>query len=283
MSRFKVFIEYEGTRYRGWQYQKNAPTIQGELLKAAQHVFKTDAIEFYGSGRTDAGVHAILQVAHLDVRTMLAPEIITRKINDTLPHDIAIVETAKAPDHFHARHDAVARSYLYQIARRRTAFGKRFVWWIKDALNVDTMTQAAENFVGMKDFKSFTAIETEEQSTKVLIDECTLQTTGDLLVIRITGSHFIWKMVRQIVGILVEVGRGKMQPADIERFFQTQSDRPAKVTAPPSGLFLERVYYKGDRKNTAIKPVLPVPTKQELGIYIQIATQKKRSYHDNQK
>jgi len=145
------------------------------------------------------------------------------------------------------------------------------------------MTQAAENFVGMKDFKSFTAIETEEQSTKVLIDECTLQTTGDLLVIRITGSHFIWKMVRQIVGILVEVGRGKMQPADIERFFQTQSDRPAKVTAPPSGLFLERVYYKGDRKNTAIKPVLPVPTKQELGIYIQIATQKKRSYHDNQK
>jgi len=79
MSRFKVFIEYEGTRYRGWQYQKNAPTIQGELLKAAQHVFKTDAIEFYGSGRTDAGVHAILQVAHLDVRTMLAPEIITKK------------------------------------------------------------------------------------------------------------------------------------------------------------------------------------------------------------
>ena len=125
MSRFKVYLEYEGTRYSGWQIQKNARTVQGEILRACHDIFKVAEIEFYGSGRTDAGVHALIQVAHLDVQTMLAPEVIRMKLNDELPADINILEVEKAPATFHARHDAVGRSYLYQISRRRTAFGKR--------------------------------------------------------------------------------------------------------------------------------------------------------------
>ena len=129
---------------------------------------------------------------------------------------------------------------------RRTAFGKRFVWWIKDPLDVVKMRQTAEMFIGLKDFQSFTADDPEEKSTKVHINSIDVQQAGDLILIRIVGSHFIWKMVRQIIGVLAEVGRGKMPLNDVKKFLHAKSDEPAKFTAPPSGLFLERVYYKGD-------------------------------------
>jgi tRNA pseudouridine38-40 synthase len=283
MSRFKVYLEYEGTRYRGWQFQKNVRTVQGELLKAAGAVFKTESVEFYGSGRTDAGVHALLQVAHLDVHTVLAPEIIKIKLNDELPHDISIIEVERASDGFHARHDAVARSYLYQIARRRTAFGKRFVWWIKDPLDIAEIRKAAALFVGMKDFKSFTAAEPDEQSTKVLIDECLIEEAGELILIRITGSHFIWKMVRQVVGVLAEVGRGKMRASVVENLLHTHSAVPARLTAPPSGLFLERVYYEGDRRLSGLHPVLPVLTKQDFCIDVNTTQKMKRRRYEKHK
>lgn len=243
MSRFKIFLEYEGTRYSGWQIQKNARTIQGELLDASRKVFNTSDVEFYASGRTDAGVHALMQVAHLEVKTMLAPEIIRMKLNDELPADVNILEVEKVGKDFHARHDAITRSYLYQISRRRTAFGKRYVWWIKDHLDLKKMEDAARLFVGMKDMQSFTADDPEEKSTKVLLDNITMKKEGELILIRIEGSHFLWKLVRQIVGIVVEVGRGHMPLTAVEHFFSVKSNEPAKYTAPPSGLFLEHVRY----------------------------------------
>ena len=258
MARFKVYLEYEGTRYSGWQVQKNARTVQGELLRAAQNLFQTAELEFMGSGRTDAGVHALLQVAHLDVKTMLGPEIIRLKLNDDLPADINIIEIEKASPQFHARHDAVARSYLYQISRRRSAFGKRYVWWIKDKLDVRRMQEAANCFVGMKDMRSFTADDPEEKSTKVLINQIELKEDGDLILLRIEGSHFIWKMVRQVVGVLAEVGRGKLTIDKVKRYITTESDEPAKLTAPPSGLFLERVYYEGEKRIEEIHPMLEI-------------------------
>ncbi len=133
-SRFKLFIEYEGTRYSGWQKQENAKTIQGTLIKAANEVFGNNFVDLQGSGRTDSGVHALKQVAHLDVKTVLAPEIIRMKLNDLLPYDINIIEIKKASSGFHARHDAKSRIYLYQLSKRRTAFGKNYVWWVKDKL-----------------------------------------------------------------------------------------------------------------------------------------------------
>jgi len=242
-SRFKLIIEYEGTRYSGWQKQENAKTIQGTIIKAAREVFGDDYLDFQGSGRTDSGVHALNQVAHLDVKTVLAPEIIRLKLNDKLSHDINILEVQKANKNFHARHDAKLRSYLYQISRRRTAFGKNFVWWIKDDLDFNKMDAASKLFRGMNNFASFSDDSPDEKSTKVLIDDIQIKEEGDLILIKIVGSHFIWKMVRRIVGVLVEVGRGRKSEKDILYYLNNKSNEPAKFTAPPSGLFLEKVTY----------------------------------------
>lgn len=256
MARFKIFLEYEGTRYSGWQIQKNARTVQGEMVAALRDVLQSTDFELYGSGRTDAGVHALMQVAHLEAKTVLGPEILKMKLNDLLPPDINLLEIEKAQKDFHARHDAVSRSYLYQVSRRRTAFGKRFVWWIKDDLDFHKMEKAARVFVGTKDFQSFTADDPEEKSTKVQVERIELEEAGDLILLRIVGSHFIWKMVRQIVGVLVEAGRGRLGPDDIEKMFQSKSDVPSRLTAPPSGLFLESVLYGTDRPQKAVQPVL---------------------------
>jgi len=258
MSRFKIVLEYEGTRYSGWQVQKNARTVQGELNGAIRTVFATDDFEFMGAGRTDAGVHALQQVAHLDVSTMLAPEIIRMKLNDKLPADINILEVAKTGPRFHARTDAVARSYLYQISRRRTAFGKRFVWWIREQLEPARMKDAAELFTGLKDFRSFTADDPEEKSTKVEVESIELAEAGELILVRCVGSHFVWKMVRRMVGVLAEVGRGALTADDVHRMLIEKSDEPAAVTAPPSGLFLERVYYRGEERLRDLKPVMEI-------------------------
>ena len=201
---------------------------------------------------------ALLQVAHLDVNTMLAPEIIRMKLNDELPADINVLEVEKTSAKFHARHDAVGRSYLYQISRRRTAFGKRYVWWIKDNLDIRKMVETAGLFAGMKNMQSFTADDPEEKSTKVLIEEITIREEGDLILIRISGSHFLWKMVRQIVGILAEVGRGKLSADRVRHFLSAASDEPAKYTAPPSGLFLEHVYYPGEEQHTELHSMLSI-------------------------
>lgn len=245
-SRFKLYIEYEGTRYSGWQKQENARTIQGSIIKAAVEVFGDEFKDLQGSGRTDSGVHAICQIAHLDAKTVLAPEIIRMKLNDLLPHDINILEIEKTSKEFHARHDAKSRSYIYQISRRRTAFGKNFVWWIKDDLDFDKMDAASKLFLGMNNFVSFSDDEPEEKSTKVLIDDIQLKEDGNLILIRIIGSHFIWKMVRRIVGILAEVGRDRKSVKDILYYLNNKTNEPAKFTAPPSGLFLESVNYTGD-------------------------------------
>lgn len=247
MSRFKLYIEYEGTRYSGWQMQKNAKSVQGKLMEIAAHIFKGERVDIQGSGRTDAGVHALYQVAHLDVKTMLAPEIIRMKLNDELPADICILEVEKTHPNFHARHDAKSRSYVYQISKRRTAFGKPFVWWIKDQLNFEKMEKASKLFIGMHDYVSFADQDDLEKSTKVLIEEVQLKVEGDLILIRIIGSHFLWKMVRRMVGVLVEIGRGKLTEKDLKYFLEHESPTPAKYTAPPSGLFLERVTYEDEK------------------------------------
>ena len=259
MPRFKLTIEYAGTRYSGWQIQKNAKTVQGEIDRAVRSVTARKDFELYGSGRTDAGVHALAQVAHLDVSTTLPAETLRRRLNDELPADINILAAVQVPHRFHARHDAVARRYLYQVARRRTAFAKAFVWWVKDPLDAERMREAAYPFVGMRDFRSFAAADPDfesealqrDKSTLVLVDRLDIVDEGDLILVAVEGSHFLWKMVRRMVGVLVEVGRGALEPSAVAAFLAEGSAAPARLTAPPSGLFLERVYYKGDARDAA--------------------------------
>ena len=260
MPRFKLTIEYAGTRYSGWQIQKNARTVQGELDRAARTVTGRKDFELYGSGRTDAGVHALAQVAHLDVSSALPAETLRRRMNDELPADINILTADVVPHRFHARHDAVARRYLYQIASRRTAFAKAYVWWVKEQVDVERMRQAAQPFVGMRDFESFaeTKQSGENQSTLVLVERLDIAEDGDLVLVGIEGSHFLWKMVRRIVGVLVEIGRGGLEPADGARFLTEASAAPARLTAPPSGLFLERVYYKGEPRDAELRAATPL-------------------------
>jgi len=257
--RFKLTIEYAGTRYSGWQIQKNARTVQGELYRAIREATAVNEFELYGAGRTDAGVHALAQVAHLDIDTALSAEPLRSRINDALPSDINVLRTDRVRHSFHARHDAVGRSYIYQIARRRTAFAKPFVWWVKDELDVDRMRVAARSFVGFHDFQSFSDDEPSEKSTQVLVEVLEIHEDGDLLVLHVEGSHFLWKMVRRVVGVLAEVGRGGLSEQQAASMLVERSNAPARLTAPASGLFLERVYYEGDRRDVPISTPIAVP------------------------
>jgi tRNA pseudouridine38-40 synthase len=258
MARFKLFIEYAGTRYSGWQIQKNARTVQGELTRVIQDASGQRQFELYGSGRTDAGVHALEQVAHLDIITGLPPETLRRRINDALPSDIHVLSIELTQRKFHARHDAVARSYLYQISRRRTAFAKNFVWWVRDDLDLNRMRQAAQRFAGLKDFRSFTDDSADEKSTLVAIERIELAEDGDLVVVRVEGSHFLWKMVRRMVGVMVDVGLGATSIDQAASFLTVESGIPAKLTAPASGLFLERVYYRGETRRPPLAGCIDV-------------------------
>ena len=258
--RLKLTIEYAGTRYSGWQIQKNARTVQGEIQRAVREATGIGDFELYGSGRTDAGVHAMAQVAHLDLQTTSAPEALRRRINETLPADINILRAEKVRHKFHARHDAKARSYIYNVSRRRTAFAKPFVWWVKEDLDVAQMRAAAAHFVGFHDFQSFSDDDPEEKSTQVLVDALDLYEDGDLVLLHVEGSHFIWKMVRRVVGVLVEVGRGGLSPTMAAAMLREHSDLPARLTAPASGLFLERVYYEGDRRDAAVQSPIVIPS-----------------------
>ena len=256
--RFKLTIEYAGTRYSGWQIQKNARTVQGELQRAISEAAGTKDFELYGSGRTDAGVHALRQVAHLDLATTVPPDTLRRRVNDALPSDIVLLTMEKVRHRFHARHDAVARSYIYQLSRRRTAFAKAFVWWVKDDLDVEKMRRVAQGYLGLHDFQSFSDDEPDEKSTEVLLENVAIHEDGDLIVIHIEGSHFIWKMVRRLVGVIVGVGRGALSEQQAAAFLSERSDIPARLTAPASGLFLERVYYPGDPRSQPVQAAVIV-------------------------
>jgi tRNA pseudouridine38-40 synthase len=265
MRTLKLTLEYDGTRYSGWQAQANARTVAGTLEQAAEELFERP-VEIGGAGRTDAGVHALAQVAHLKFPRWgssplalrqrierLRPREIMHGINDRLPSDINLLEVADAAPSFHARHDARRRSYIYRISLRRTAFDKKYVWWIKDRLDVARMTEATAHLTGLHDFSAFSEFDQRRADLSPLVKVAGAQLTREehLLIFQISASHFLWKMVRRLVGSLVEIGRGN---ASIDDFTALLTEPPtgkpggrldpAKVTAPPSGLFLEEIDYR---------------------------------------
>ena len=265
MPTYRLTIEYEGTRYRGWQEQKNARTVGGELRRAIEAAVG-EKVELGGSGRTDAGVHALGQVAHLKTRKHVRPAELAREVEENLPADIHVLAVEPALERFHARHGASSRSYIYQISRRRTALAKRFVWWVRRPLALEPMRLAAERVVGRHDFARFCEKAEEQTSTIVVVERCEVAAEGQLVLVRIVASHFLWKMVRRLVGALVEVGAGGLT---VEKFaalidapgraaIDPQAFDPAAATAPPSGLFLERVVYPGEAVPGRLVAVTPV-------------------------
>jgi len=288
MNKYKIVLEYDGTNYSGWQAQKNARSIQGTLIDAARQFLNIPArspsdalrlgkekttpparsrppahppvdanwLDIQGAGRTDAGVHALGQVAHLECERRISAEALRMGLNDLLPAGINILTIENAHPRFHARHSAVSRSYLYLISKRRTAFGKKYVWWIKDHLQTGRMQEALDVFRGFHDFASFADRRMEKDtSTQVDLESVELALFGNILAFRLVGSHFLWKMVRRIVGMTVEAGRGNVTAGDLQRMLHTFSEDPARHTAPPSGLFLEKVLYEGDHLPKIQPPV----------------------------
>jgi tRNA pseudouridine38-40 synthase len=257
-------IEYDGTRYRGWQVQENARSIAGELQRGIRAV-GGEMVDMGGSGRTDAGVHALRQTAHLRLRSPVQAESFRNELNDALPHDIHVLSLRAAADRFHARHDAVSRSYLYQIARRRAALAKRYVWWVKRPLDAEAMALAAARLEGRHDFRHFCERPAEQSSTIVVVQRIAVEKAGDLLLVRVEASHFLWKMVRRVVGALVRVGMGALSQEELQRLLNPAGPGDAALqtgvaewTAPPSGLFLERALYPGEPGLGPLLPAVPV-------------------------
>lgn len=247
---WKLTLEYDGTRYRGWQEQPNARTVAGEIRQAAEELLG-GRVELQGAGRTDAGVHAAGQVAHLRAASprRWTASALRDALNDRLPADIAVLALEPAPARFHARHDALARTYVYQIATRKSAFSKRYVWWIKEPLDVAAMTRAAERLRGRHDFSCFRAVDPSkpDESPLVVVHAASVEQDDPLLLIRLEASHFLWRMVRRIVGVLVKLGKGEIAEQDFAQLLAAQSDARLDVaawTAPASGLFLESVTYR---------------------------------------
>jgi tRNA pseudouridine38-40 synthase len=259
MPTWKLTIEYDGTRYHGWQEQKNARTIYGEIRLAAKDYFQSSVI-LGGAGRTDSGVHALAQVAHLRAQRFASTKEVLYALNDRLPTDINVIKVEDAHEQFNARHEAIARYYLYQISQRRSAFAKKYVWWVKDSLAVAKMQQASQLIIGRHDFLNFSEKRDDDDSTIVVVESVEVKVLEDLILLRIGASHFIWKMVRRIVGALVGVGRGQLDAQGLGELLNLpQAGRKsifdvAANTAPPSGLFLEKIMYD---KTERIGELLP--------------------------
>lgn len=253
MKTWKITLEYDGTKYSGWQEQNNARTVAGSLRGAIEDFLGTP-VELMGAGRTDAGVHALGQVAHVKLRKSerrhprYEPAYLRTQWNDRLPSDISILDVEEAPVSFHARHSAVARTYLYQIATRKTAFHKRHVWWIKEPLDVAAMQEAAARMAGRHDFARFAAKDPSRphESTVVHVESAEVFEDDYLILFRIDASHFLWRMVRRLVGITVKVGLGEVSLDEFDELLQGRGEARLDVaawTAPSAGLFLESVRY----------------------------------------
>ena len=242
--RYRLTLEYDGTGFSGWQKQADARTLQGALLTVATTIFADERLDIQGHGRTDAGVHALAYTAHLETNGPEIPaDTLIQRFNELLPASIVLLAITPCDSRFHARHSCVGRSYLYQIAKRKTAFHKKYVWWVKGDMDVGVMAEAAKIFTGMHDFASFAEKQEMKKSTKVKINGIYLYEDDEMLRLRVVGSHFLWRMVRRLAGVLVDVGRGNLSKEDVAACLTGPSDIPKGLTAPASGLFFEQVFY----------------------------------------
>lgn len=245
-QRYKLTLEYDGSNFSGWQKQKNAKTIQATLIECFQKVLHETGGSFkdlQGAGRTDTGVHAYAQVAHLDAETDLQPQELMTAVNHILPPSINILSMQLADPRFHARHWAKSRQYVYRISKRRNAFERKFICWVKDDLNVSTMQTAAASLIGFADFASFSSKPAKEKSTQVDLHGIDISEHDDLILVRVKASHFLWNMVRNLVGALIEIGKGDMPPERLAEALQSYDAELCQFRAPAAGLFLEQIEY----------------------------------------
>lgn len=244
MPTFKVILEYDGTNYAGWQRQRDQPTVQAALEQALELVVQSP-ITVVGAGRTDAGVHALGQVASFRSDSTLTAENWLKALNGLLPQDICVRSVEPAFDAFHARYSAKGKLYEYRILNRpvRAALDRLRAWHRRKALDVPAMQEAASRLVGLKDFSSFEGSPTDNTNPMCLVQALTVRREQDLIRIEVYADRFLRQMVRAIVGTLVEVGAGKRTPASLDAILAARSRDAAGRTAPSHGLYLVRVDY----------------------------------------
>ncbi|MGD9138866.1 MAG: tRNA pseudouridine(38-40) synthase TruA [Desulfobacterales bacterium] len=245
MKNFKLIIEYDGTHYHGWQRQKKDATIQGEIEDAIRTMTHT-RVTLYGSGRTDAGVHARGQTANFHCDTDLKPEVIQRGLNSLLPDDIVIKQCDQVEDAFHARYSAKSKIYDYTIANHPVppAINRQYVWSIRSQLDTMAMQSAIRCIVGSHDFKAFEGTGSPRAHTTRQVLAAGLRESDDrFLTFRIEADGFLRFMVRNIVGTLVDVGLGKTLPTEFRQILESRDRTKAGATAPARGLCLMKVKY----------------------------------------
>jgi tRNA pseudouridine38-40 synthase len=245
----KLTIEYEGARYHGWQIQPNGVSIQEKLEEALARLTGRRP-RVIGSGRTDAGVHAEAQVAHFKTESAMECRSLLRGLNALLPDDIVICQVEEAPADFHARHSARGKSYRYVILNRGypSAFERKRCWQVSCPLDLDAMRQAAALMVGRRDFSAFQASDCGARHSMREVRGIDIDDREGWITIRVSGDAFLKHMVRNMVGTLVEVGRGKMVAAAVKGILESRDRTRAGPTAPSRGLFLVSVSY-GERMN----------------------------------
>ena len=250
----KLTVAYDGTRFVGWQRQAEGVSIQG-LLEEALARFEGAPVAVHGAGRTDAGVHALGQVASVQITSAHATDTVARGLNASLPPDVRVTAVQEAPADFHARFSARSKTYRYLLrnASQVSPFERAYVWHVPEALDVDAMRTAAHVLVGTHDFAAFRSTGSDTQGTVRTITRSELTSgtfsgwqdtsTGTFLTYEVSGDGFLRHMVRAVVGTLVEIGRGRRPAASMDALLGGGSRAQAGATAPPQGLFLVRVVY----------------------------------------
>ena len=244
MRNIKLEISYDGTNYSGWQVQPNAPSISGEIIKAIKYITGND-VNLYGSGRTDAGVHALGQVANFYTESNIRTDQFKNAINSRLNKDIAILSVSEEDQDFNARFSAKTKTYKYLIDNSQThsPFLLNRAWQYKYQLNIDDMNEACEILKGEHDFFAFMATGSSVKSTVRTIYTISCEKRENLIELNVHGNGFLYNMVRIIAGTLVYVGGGKLKSGDVEQMLLTKDRKKGGLTAPSHGLYLMKVYY----------------------------------------
>jgi tRNA pseudouridine38-40 synthase len=244
MPRIAVGVEYDGTAYAGWQSQPTAPSVQQECEQALARIAAAP-VALVCAGRTDAGVHALGQVAHFDTEAVRATRSWVLGANSELPGDISLAFAQVVPGHFHARYSAEARTYRYLIHNRgaRSALWARRAAWVHRPLDTQRMEEAAALLVGEHDFSAFRAAECQAKSPVRRLQRLTVSRSGDLVSIEATANAFLHHMVRNLAGLLIAVGRGEAEPSWAAQVLAGRDRTRSAATAPPQGLYLAAVRY----------------------------------------
>ena len=245
MRNFKITLEYDGAAYCGWQRQQNGISIQ-QILEEAMERIIGERVSIIASGRTDAGVHALNQVASFKAQTALAVNKIFLGVNSVLPDDIVVKDAQEAPPDFNALKDAKGKVYVYRIRnqRLRPVLGRQYDWFIRFRLDLERMRRAASYLIGEHDFSCFCATGCDIKSRVRTVSRLDIVRKDDgLLEITVESGGFLRHMVRNIVGTLVDVGRGKLKPEDLPEIIASCDRKRAGMAAPARGLFLKEVKY----------------------------------------